>query len=64
MNINGKLAPIMLTKSTRVQIAECNTWSVNAGQQRPMRFNHAGAHVVSKGDESAGKLLQRLLWTC
>jgi hypothetical protein len=28
----------------------------------PVRFNYAVAHMVSEGDESAGKLLHRLLW--
>ena len=61
MNINGKLAPIMLTKSPPVQMTECNPWSVTRGRV-PMRLITAGAHVVSKGDESAGKLLHSLLW--
>jgi hypothetical protein len=61
MNINGKLAPIMLTKSPPVQMTECNPWSCNAGP-RAHTVSHAGAHVVSKGDESAGKLLHRLPW--
>ena len=61
MNINGKLAPIMLTKSLPGQMTECNAWSVTMGRG-PMRFSHAGASVVSKGDESAGKFLDRLLW--
>jgi hypothetical protein len=61
MNINGKLAPIMLTKSPPVQMRECSPWSVTRGRG-PMRLISAGAHVVSKSDESAGKLLHRLLW--
>ena len=51
----------MLTKSPPVQMTVCNPWSVTRGRV-PMRLITAGAHVVSKGDESAGKLLHRLLW--
>jgi hypothetical protein len=61
MNINGKLAPIMLTKSPPVPMTECNPWSVTRSRV-PMRLITAGAHVVSKGDESAEKLLHTLLW--
>jgi hypothetical protein len=61
MNINGKLAPIMLTKSPPLQMRECSLVR-NAGRRAHAGNHAAGAHVVSKGDESAEKLLHTLLW--
>ena len=62
MDINGKLAPIMLTKSPLLQMRRGCSLVRNTGGPAHAGNHVAGAHVVSKGDESAGKLLHRLLW--
>jgi hypothetical protein len=61
MNMNRKLAPIMLTKLPPVQMTECNAWSASAGAAADAA-HHPGAHAVRKGDESAGKFLNVVLW--
>ena len=61
MNINGKLAPIMLTKSPLLQMRRECSLVRNTGRPAHAGNHAAGSHVVSKGDESAGKLLHRLL---
>src|SRR5437763_1556149 len=50
------------SRSQRPCKSKCNASSINAEQQRAHAVQSRTCARVSKGNESTGKLLQRLLW--